>query len=153
MSTFFQKMAESSSTYPRRMGQAWDDTETAQLLKGIHDKLTVQEIAKRHERTEGGILSRLRTLVWEYHSEGRSLEDIVKFTGLDEATITKTITRHKIAGEVRAEKAAKKSPKNDDSEIITILKDIQSMLKELVENTRPPKKNIVRKPEYLFEDD
>jgi hypothetical protein len=140
MSNLFQKMAEENSKYPKRMGQHWDDSETAQLLKEIREKTVISEIARKHERTEGGITSRLKALAWEYHSEGRGLEEIMKFTGLSESEIQKTILRRSNPS-VKAEKNEKKN----DNDILEILKDIQSMMKELVENTRSQKKFIIKK--------
>lgn len=119
------------------MGQPWDDSETLQLLKEIQEKQAISEIAKGHERTEGGIASRLRTLAWEYHSEGRSLEEIMKFTGLRKSAIQRVIKKYSPVVEDKNVK--------EDSEILAVLKDIQSMMKELVENTRTPKRFIVKK--------
>ena len=82
--------------YPANMGKAWSDDETLQLLQSVKKKKAHQEIATEHERTLGGITSRLRHLAGEYHKEGRSIEAIMKFTGLTEGIIKEAIKSREV---------------------------------------------------------
>jgi hypothetical protein len=52
-------MSYSSKLKPVRMGKAWDDDEILQLLTSIRKKKTIDEISEIHQRTPGGIVSRL----------------------------------------------------------------------------------------------
>ena len=57
-----------ASKYPSRLGAAWKDEELIQLLTSVKNKESIQDIAKKHSRTEGGIISRLRVLADEYYT-------------------------------------------------------------------------------------
>jgi hypothetical protein len=61
------------------MGKAWDEHETLNLLKKIRENKTIDTIAKEHERTIGGIRSRLSVLAYEFYEEGKSVEQIKKY--------------------------------------------------------------------------
>jgi hypothetical protein len=131
-------------TLPARHGVKWEDEETITLLVSIQKKKTIQQIAEEHKRTPGSINSYLRKLAVDYHfNDGRTMEEIQQFTGLtktpiDEAickaeiksskTDIKTIGHHKfvIKGKVS-------DPTTADSEMISLLKDIQHKLNLLLE--------------------
>ncbi len=141
---------ENPGKYPENMGKAWSDEEIIELLLEIRDKKSHQEIAEKHKRTIGGITSRLRQLAWEYHTEGKTLEQIQKYTGLSKDTILDSITKHEVQ-EARKEKKKETKCKIQDiqkrqttleiqkgfqvevpeNEVLKYLKEIHSMLKEL----------------------
>jgi hypothetical protein len=111
-------------------GKSWKEDEIIQLLLEVRQKKTVQTIAEIHQRTVGGIRSRLRVLAWEYHNEGKTIDQI---------EIRKTIAAHhnaKLATEKRIE--AKKTLREDNNlvksntnileEILSTLKDIKQLL-------------------------
>lgn len=103
---------------PPRFGKAWTDDEVKKLLAAIAKKKPFDEIAKEHERTNGGIVGKLRQLAFEYHQEGRSMDDIRRFTGLDEETINDAIKR----------RTPKKPNKKKDA-----LQEIHETLQELLD--------------------
>ena len=93
MISMFQKMVEKDPTkYPARMGKKWDDDEVLKLLTSIQKKKTISEIATEHQRTIGAINSERRKLAAEYwFNDKRSIEEIIKFTGLTKEEIEDTI--------------------------------------------------------------
>ena len=81
MPNLFTKMALENEHYPLRMGQPWEEDEVKQLLKSIHLKKCIKVIANEHQRTEGGILSRLRFIATEYYfNDNLPIQTIVFFS-------------------------------------------------------------------------
>jgi hypothetical protein len=66
------------------------------LLKSIRAKKTHSEIAKEHQRTVGGIKAKLKQIATDYYFDNElSMDDIKKYTGLDELTISEAISKRK----------------------------------------------------------
>jgi len=88
-------MEEVVATDPiRNKGKRWSDEEVMGVLKSIRSKKTFDTIASEHQRTVGGIISKLREIAAVYHYENEmSMELIKKYTGLDEETITDAISK------------------------------------------------------------
>ena len=148
-----------ASKYPSRMGQPWNDDELGKLLRSIQKKKTVEEIAKEHERTVGGIHSRINTLAVDYHyNDKRSTEEIQQYTGLTKQQIASAIARHEIKQAIKKTHAEPKAntileystsreapvtkegtPRIEPTmaEVLTILKDIQSKLNLLLTTHSP----------------
>lgn len=58
-------------------GTKWTQEEEAQLVNSLRDGKNINDIAKEHKRTPGGILSRRRQLaVRMIESEGKSIEEV-----------------------------------------------------------------------------
>ena len=148
---FFSKTM-SSTEHPANRGKPWLDDEILQLLQNVRKKKTVEEIAEQHQRTVGGITSRLKELAAGYHAEGRPMEDIMRFTGLTEEVINDTLARRKIGEENRkkrdeanainsAGKYEKKyqyqfvdvPPQPTMTDVMEILRDIQGKLAFVLE--------------------
>jgi hypothetical protein len=143
------------SKYPANIGKPWLDDEVLQLLQGVRKKKTIEEIAEEHKRTVGGIKSRLRQIATDYHNEGRSIEQIEKFTGLTTEEITDAIERRKVGEMLRERRAKEKAAaKHIDSvskpqkqtsiksfteaqptikDLIEILKDVQQKVTMILE--------------------
>jgi len=122
-----------ASKYPSRMGKAWRDEEVQQLLNSIQQKKSIEDIAKEHERTVGGIQSRLRELAAAYFNDKRPMKDIMRFTGLTEEEIEDTVLRR---SKPKLPKQSKpnvimKAPERvieetmEKGDMIAVLKDIQ----------------------------
>ena len=144
-------MCKKMSEAPARVGKAWSEEEVVQLLQNIRKKKGVDEIAKIHERSEGGIRSRLGELAADYHfNDNRPMEEIQKFTGLGMDAIKDAIQRRKnrIAaqenrqrGEARVKQSVNAVSKYDavnDSEptmreMMAVLLDVQRMLRAILE--------------------
>jgi len=99
-----------ASKYPSRLGAPWKDEELIQLLTSVKNKESIQEIAKKHSRTEGGIISRLRYLAAEYYiNDDKTIEEIKVITGLDKESIIDAIQRREWADSQKEKKAAQKN--------------------------------------------
>jgi hypothetical protein len=132
-----------SSNLPSRVGKIWDEEEIKKLLSSIQKKKSVEEIAKEHERTVGGIESCIRKLATDYHfNDNRSIEEIQKFTGLSKDEIELAIKRRDIAKatvRIRTKSNIVVSPSPviikpieeeipTMKEVVSLLKDIQTRL-------------------------
>ena len=124
-------------------GKAWSEDEVIQLLKEIQKKQTLEEIAPKHQRTVGGIRSRLREIAADYYTnDNLSIEQIMKFTGLPKEDIVDSISRREWKNSQMKETPKQESkkvqepsviPKSDNmKEVLIILKDIQQSLKILI---------------------
>ena len=137
--------------YPANMGKAWLDDELLQLLQNVRKKKTHQEIAAEHQRTVGGITSRLREIAVDYHNEGRSMESIQKFTGLDKEVIEDAIKRREISERIREqkkkEKAVQPASKPYIQQKITSFTEAEPTIKELMVIL----KDIQMKVDFLIE--
>ena len=72
---------------PSSCGQKWSDEEEIQLLEFVSKKLSIYQIAKKHNRTTNGIKRRLELISEKLLNDGYSLKDIIKVTGLNELDI------------------------------------------------------------------
>ena len=72
---------------PSSCGQKWSDEEEVQLLELVSKKLSIYQIAKKHNRTTNGIKRRLELISEKLLNDGYSLKDIIKVTGLNELDI------------------------------------------------------------------
>ena len=134
------------------MGTPWREPEVSTLLKEIKDGIRIQEIAKSHKRTEGGIRSRLREIAYDKYKEQMSINDIMELTRLSKDDVIDTITRREYADEKKAEKSKKPSPvviakeaevlsktlepKTEKSELQEILKTLKSLEERVAEYIR-----------------
>ncbi len=128
------------SKYPSRMGQPWKDDEIDKLLVSIQKKKSIEEIAKDHNRTEGGIRSYINKLASDYHfNDKRPIEEIQKITGLTKEEIEDAIKRREYSVKKDVDKKTKSiaKPFSDNEstmkEVVSILKDIQEKLNMLLE--------------------
>ena len=123
-------------TTPMRQGKPWIKDEIMQLLHRVAMKKSITEIAAEHQRSTGGITSRLREIAADYHYENKmSMEDIKKFTGLSEEVILDAISRRKSVAEAKPKPKVKVPEKEENSELMEILvtlKDIQRMMQEFI---------------------
>ena len=127
------KMASNNpEKYPARMGQAWSDEEVSKLLAAIQKKTPIEEIAKNHERTVGGINSHRRQLAYEYYTyDKRSMEEISKFTGLTHDEITYAI-ESRLAKEKQRENKKQSKAKSVKAESLTVSQFSDPELKTLL---------------------
>jgi hypothetical protein len=134
-----------ASKYPARLGQPWKEDEVVKLLTSIQKKKTIEEIAKEHDRTVGGINSYIRKLAVDYHiNDKRPMEEIQRFTGLTKEQIEEAIKKReakdvvKKSGEIIEPKIVKKKRATEEElptilEVVSLLKDIQGKLNTLLE--------------------
>lgn len=140
-----------ASKYPSRMGQSWKKEEVTKLLTSIQEKKSIEEIAKDHDRTEGGIRSYLNKIAVDFHlKDNKPMEEIQKVTGLTEEQIKEALKRHETKESVKesaktlrleTKEALKVTTTEKDPEdrlpsmleVVTLLKDIQRKLNLLLE--------------------
>lgn len=130
------------SNYPARMGKAWDDHETLNLLKKIRENKTVDTIAKEHERTVGGITSRLRVLAYEFYEEGKTIDQIKKYTGLSTEQIADSISKREYAKLIKERKQNLKNKLKEDpinkkmnqEELLQTVREIRDKCNKILES-------------------
>jgi hypothetical protein len=82
-------------TKPARNGAPWKDDETIKMLMGIQKKKTIKELAAEHERTTGGIHSRLKALAVDYfYNDKKPVAEIEKITGLSSQVIQFVVNKN-----------------------------------------------------------
>lgn len=99
-----KKLKTSGTEYPPALGKSWKTEEINQLLQERAAGKTIDEIAKIHGRTPGGIDSRLRKIVLMYKGELPASE-ISEKTGFTEDEIKSIV---KDAGKKEINLAKKK---------------------------------------------
>ena len=123
----------SSTGPPKRHGKPWPEEEIISLLKLIQKKKSLEEIATHHERSIGGIKSRLRGIAADYYFNDKyTIEDIEKYTGLTASEIEDSINRRKAREHFQKTPVEVKNTSKSD-EIILLLKEISSKLTLLLE--------------------
>jgi hypothetical protein len=131
--------------------EEWQPLEIIKLQNGIEKKLTLEQLAVGHNRSLKNIEAKLKSMVTEYYdSKEHDLESIKLLTGLSEEIIVDTISRHEFKKSRYNEQEQKekkdykeqkdhkdhkeqKTPKNNETEILFLLKDIHAMLRYLIE--------------------
>ena len=143
---FGQLVIKEPGKYPARMGLVWKDEEIVKLLTNVRKKKTIPEIAIEHERTEGSIIAYLKKLAGDYYfNDNRPIEEIKKFTRLSEEVILEVIKKRE--GQKKMKEAintsiakqtekAEEIKKNENTEIIAMLKNIQQKLDLLLNKTQ-----------------
>ncbi len=132
--------------YPTRMGKSWKAEEVNQLLAEVHSKKTHQEMATIHERTVGGIVSKLRSIAADYYmNQNMEVEICQQLTGLSKMEILETVAKRTEIEERKAEKIEKTSNKSlptpiiqqesntELKEILKIVRDMQKTLNDFIE--------------------
>ena len=86
--------ADNAEKYPAKFCAAWKEEDIKQLLEDIKNKLSHEEIANKHERTIGGIRSRIRELAADYYFNNElSVDKIHKYTGISLEEIADSISK------------------------------------------------------------
>ncbi len=99
---YLKVVQNDTSKYPARMGQKWEQEEVQKLLASIKEKKPVSEIAKEHERNNGGIYAELRKLAADFwFKDKKPMEEIINLTGLPKEDIELTIKRREAAMEAK----------------------------------------------------
>jgi hypothetical protein len=86
---------------PAQAGKRWTDDETGKLLISIQKKLSIAEIATKHQRTHGAISSMLRQLAVRYIADGYDMALAQRFTGLSETVIRDAIAKSEMRAAAR----------------------------------------------------
>ncbi|AYV84147.1 MAG: hypothetical protein Hyperionvirus18_23 [Hyperionvirus sp.] len=100
-------------------GKSWSKEEDAKLLGSLKGGKKLVDVAEEHKRTYGAVRRRVRDIAFELHKGGKTVEVIVKMTGLAEKDVQDVIKRR--AGKVECDKESV----NVKTEL---LKEIHSLL-------------------------
>jgi len=136
-STHSQPILGLKSPSSDRNSEPWSVDEKINVLKGVSKGLTLEQIALAHNRTQKNIETQLKNIVIEKHeTKTHSVEDLIKLTGLPEEVIVDAITRYETRKnrplETVIENVNEGKEKDNESEILSVLKDIQGMLRYIV---------------------
>ena len=115
---------------PLRKGQPWLDEEVIQLLTAIRQKKSIAEIAQTHQRTPSGIKSRLHVLAVDYYfNDQKTVEQIMKITGLDKATIVELIKKKEATEEFQEYNGLNsQQPSTESNKESMLLTELQATL-------------------------
>lgn len=78
---------------PSNFMKKWKNEEIIQLLGEISDDIDIEKIANIHQRTTGGIRSRLREIAFEFYNNNIPMNEIIEKTKLTEKEIFETISK------------------------------------------------------------
>jgi len=107
-----------------KTGKAWTSEEENKLIEEIK-KLDVEEIANVHQRTVGGINSRLRDIGCRWLQQGMEIHNVGKMLNLSEKSLQKSMNMRK------NKNATQKDETNTD--MLTILREIRDLLKVIAD--------------------
>jgi len=118
----------------------WEPDEIIKLLKAVDQKHTLEQIALAHNRSPKNIESQLKTIILEKHdAKTHNVEDLIKLSGLAEEIIVDAIMRHEMRKNRGIDNPKKKITESKPQEsvdtlkeVLTVLKDIQGMMRYLV---------------------
>ena len=134
--------------YPERMGMKWEDEEVLKLLSSIKQKKSIEEISLEHKRTIGGINSQRKKIAAEYYfNDKKTIEEIMKYTGLTKEEIEDTIERKNILNNIKKMQNINKESLVIPSETIKNKKksvEIPSDIIELKQDVKEIKENIAK---------
>lgn len=123
--------------YPARAGARWNDDEVLKLLTSIQKQKPIPLIAAEHERTTGAINAELCKLAGDYwFNDGRTIEQISRFTGLTSAEIQQVIDKK------LALKKKVLDKKTEDKEMITLLKEVKACQQQILDDKADVKEMI-----------
>lgn len=88
--------AKNPDKYPQKMGQIWNTDETIALLEKLAIDKPLEEIAKDHERTVGGIKSQQNKLAVLYVTKNnRPIEEVATLLRLTIPQVEEAVKKSK----------------------------------------------------------
>jgi len=123
------KIANPNKDIPINMGCKWTEIEEQALLDNIKNNLDIEEIAKKHSRTQGAINARLEVIAIRLYNHNMfDMEHIQNLTRLNEKTIREAIDKNKNKPIYEM--------KNNDVEILNLkeeIKDLKASIKNIMD--------------------
>jgi hypothetical protein len=89
-------LQESGKDYPKNLGKLWSQDEENLLLQQISENIDIETIAIKHERTIGGISSRINDIAYKMHTNNISIDEIFEKTKIDEKKLEEIIEKKTI---------------------------------------------------------
>jgi hypothetical protein len=116
-------------------GTKWTKEEEEKLLKSIDNNKKLEDICEEHKRNVGGIIFRLKLIVYKLYNDGKTVDEIhntIKLLSVEE--INKTIkTRENIKKKQEDSKNKKEDNLNQEQNLISVLNEIKNSLNLLVQ--------------------
>jgi len=97
-------MSAKITTQPARKGKAWTIEEDNKLLESVKNDKSIEDIAREHDRTEGGVWSHLCVIAHRLYKENTPMGTIVTITGLTEREVLDHIKRVEFTEDKKSEK-------------------------------------------------
>jgi Ca2+-dependent lipid-binding protein len=117
------------------VGSMWTVTEEQQLMESLSGNKSIDDIAKEHKRTKGGIKSRIRFLAANMIGNGKSIEDVCAMFRLAKDEVEHI--QEKFAAKKEKTEHKKKEQTTKETEIdethLDVLKDIRTILLRMEE--------------------
>lgn len=104
------------------VGAKWSNNEELELLDEINENKTVKQIAEKHERTIGGIKSRIRHIAYDMYKNDIPLSEIENKTRLNKKEIEYLIDKRVKHNKVK---------KDEYKEIYERLKEMEKRIVEI----------------------
>jgi len=165
---FWQKAIDANPELTR-IGQPWSKDEEQNLLDRISEGKSINEISVEFKRAQGGIKSRLKVVATEMLNSGKSIMEVSKLTGIRHSALKQSAAAHKIPvkGQTKIREINTNPSvfikdviddhtyKNDITELLSLTRDIHSMMKEFIAVAVKPPVIIkkVMKSGCLIQDD
>ena len=117
-----QKLKDQPET--SAVGSKWTEDEEKLLIKSISEDKLIDDIAKEHKRTSGGIRSRLRVIaVRMIETEGKTIEEVSTILRMTPEEIEDAKTKRENMHKIKTKTSTNKSETELD-----VLKDIREIL-------------------------
>jgi ElaB/YqjD/DUF883 family membrane-anchored ribosome-binding protein len=129
------KIANPDKDIPANMGSKWTDAEERALLDSSRNNLDIEEIAKKHGRTQGAINARLEVVAMRMYEDNLyDTEYIEELTKMNECRIQEAIyKKNKSKGSGYGSGNYCESKNTRDIERDSIKRDLQKYYDELQE--------------------
>jgi hypothetical protein len=128
------KIQNPEKEYPSNTGKKWTDDEERLLLQELNKNMEIELIAKKHNRTIGGINSRRKDIAYKLYSNNNSMEEIILKTKLDEDQIIETIKkRQNNPKKYETENKKRFVIESAIYEIKNDIKELKNTMKEIIE--------------------
>jgi len=126
-------------------GEKWTEQEEDILLDELDKNMDIRMIASKHNRSIGGIHSRIKVIAYKLHLKNNSIEEIIKKTKLDNITIKQIIEYKSKSQKDKSDKKSDNSLSNSQNSIETFelqkeiceikndIKELKIMNKELID--------------------
>ena len=129
------KIANPDKDIPANMGSKWTDAEERALLDSSRNNLDIEEIAKKHGRTQGAINARLEVIAMRMYEDNLyDTEYIEELTKMNECRIQEAIfNKNKSKGSGYGSGNYCETKNTRDIEIDVLKRDLQKYYDELQE--------------------
>lgn len=132
------KSENNSVSVPGAKGKKWLPEEESQLLVELENGHSISDIASIHDRTYGGITSRMREIACKMLGENISIQDVMKKTTLTEAQINDAMEKKRYSSLKKNERILEKQMNKEcDSN------NVMSLLSKKTEKVKPKSKSTI----------